>query len=221
MEFLKSLFGDGQALTYDQLAEKIAEQKMNVVNLASGGYVSQAKYDDKTRELGQQVTTLQNQLTQRDTDLETLRTNLNAAQADAGKLPGLQQSMADLASRYEADKAAFAKQIADQQKSFAIRERANARHFSSRAAKNDFIRAAEGTDLKLDGSTLLGYEDFMAKYKAENADSFIPDNPPAPPAPAPDKPQIVLPSDNGGPTEPMGGCGFNFAGVRPRNADGK
>ena len=216
MEFLKSLFGDGESLTYGQLAAKIAEQKMNVVNLADGGYVSQAKFDDRTRELSQQVTTLQGQITQRDTDLTNLRTNLTAAQADANKLLGLQQSMADLQAQYDADKVHFTEQIAAQKRSFAIRERANALNFSSKAAKNEFIREAEGLDLKLDGQTLLGYEDFVAKYKADNADSFVPDEPPTPPQ-NPTQPQIVLPNGGTPSGGNDGGFGFHFMGVRPHD----
>lgn len=213
MEFLKALFGDGEALTYDQLAAKMTEAKMNVVDLAKGGYVSQAKFDDRTGELSRQVTALQGQITQRDTDLADLRANLTAAQADAGKLPGLQQSMADLQARYDADKATFAKQITDQQRSFAIRERANALAFSSNAAKKEFIREAEGLDMKLDGSTLLGYEDFVTKYKAENADSFASEEPPAAQQTQP-APQIVLPKGGSG-EGGMGGFQFHFNGVRP------
>ena len=57
MEFLKALFGD-EALTYDQLAAKVAEGKLNVVNIADGSYVSRNKFDDTVNGLKSQVTDL-------------------------------------------------------------------------------------------------------------------------------------------------------------------
>ena len=56
MEFLKKLFGttaDGQAeaLTYEQLAQKMTEAKLNVADLSTGEYVAKAKYDAKVEEL--------------------------------------------------------------------------------------------------------------------------------------------------------------------------
>ena len=106
MDFLKALFGDGQ-LTYDQLLEKVKEAKMNIVNLADGGYVSQAKFDDKVNGLNAQITQLNEQITQRDADMATLKTDLEAAQADAGKLPGVQQSLSELQTKYANDKTAL------------------------------------------------------------------------------------------------------------------
>lgn len=46
MEFLKEIFGS-EALTYDQLAEKLkGNDKIKIANLASGEYVSKYKLDD-------------------------------------------------------------------------------------------------------------------------------------------------------------------------------
>ena len=39
MEFLKALFSNGP-LTFEQFEAAVKEQKMNIVNLADGGYVS-------------------------------------------------------------------------------------------------------------------------------------------------------------------------------------
>ena len=92
MEFLKALF-NGEALTYEQLAEKVKGAKLNVANIADGSYVSRAKFDDTTNGLKQQVTDLQGQLSQRDTDMADLSTKLAAAQADAAKLPDAQKAL--------------------------------------------------------------------------------------------------------------------------------
>lgn len=192
MDFLKALFGDGQ-LTYDQLVEKVKEAKMNIVNLADGGYVSQAKFDDKVNGLNAQVTQLNEQITQRDADMATLKRDLEAAQADASKLPGVQQSLSELQTKYATDKTQYEANMAKQRYEFAIRERANTLKFSSTAAKKAFVQEAISKEFKMDGDTPLGYEDFVAKYKADDPGAFVVEAPPANDPPATPPPSITLP----------------------------
>ena len=45
MEFLKELFPEGQALTYDQLAQAAKGKGFEVVNAAGGAYVPKSQYD--------------------------------------------------------------------------------------------------------------------------------------------------------------------------------
>lgn len=192
MDFLKALFGDGQ-LTYEQLVEKAKEAKLNIVNLADGGYVSQAKFDDKVNGLTQQVSQLNEQISQRDADMATLKKNLEAAQADAGKLPEVQQSLSDLQTKYANDKQTYEANMAKQRYEFAIRERANGLKFSSTAAKKAFVQEAISKEFKMDGDTLLGYEDFVTKYKADDPGAFVVETPPANDPPTTPPPSITLP----------------------------
>ena len=113
MEFLKALFGD-EALTYDQLAAKVAEGKLNVVNIADGSYVSRNKFDDTVNGLKSQVTDLQGQIAQRDTDLAGLNEQLTAAQADAGQLAEAQKQLSALQSKYDKDSKAWEAKNAQQ-----------------------------------------------------------------------------------------------------------
>ncbi len=191
MDFLKALFGDGP-LTFDQFMEKARTAKMNIVNLAEGGYVSQAKFDDKVNGLNQQVSQLNEQITQRDADMATLRTSLEAAQADASKLPGVQQSLSDLQAKYTQDKTQYEASIAQQRYEFAVREKANGLKFSSTAAKKAFVQEAINKGFKQDGDTLLGYDDFVTKYKQDDPGAFVQETPPETP-PAPPAPSITLP----------------------------
>lgn len=177
MDFLKALFNGG-TLTFEQFAEAAKTAKMNLVNLADGGYVSQAKFDDKVNGLTQQVSQLNEQIAQRDTDIATLRTGLEAAQADASKLPGVQQSLSDLQNKYAQDKTQYEANMAKQRYEFAVRERANGLKFSSAAAKKAFVQEAISKDFKMDGDTLLGYEDFVTKYKADDPGAFVQETPP-------------------------------------------
>ncbi len=73
-EFLKKLFGtvDGQpeALTYEQLEEKIkGDKNLKIVNLADGGYVAEDKFRAKETEL----TGVKQQLTDANTTIQSLK----------------------------------------------------------------------------------------------------------------------------------------------------
>lgn len=192
MEFLKALFGD-EALTYDQLAAKVAEGKLNVVNIADGSYVSRNKFDDTVNGLKSQVTDLQGQIAQRDTDLAGLNEQLTAAQADAGQLAEAQKQLSALQSKYDKDSKAWEAKNAQQAYEYAIRSKAGELKFTSAAAKKDFIREAIAQGFKMDGDTLMGYTDFVAKYQENDPGAFVKEAPAADPKPADPTPTIVLP----------------------------
>ena len=198
---LKALFNGG-ALTFEQFEEAVKEAKLNLVNLADGGYVSQAKFDDNVNRLNQQLTALNEQISQRDTDMAALRTSLESAQADAGKLSGVQQSLSELQNKYAHDKTEYEAKIARQRYEFAVREKANSLKFSSTAAKKAFVQEAIGKEFKQDGDTLLGYEDFLTKYKADDPGAFVSDAP-EPPTPAP-TPKVTLPGHDKPPKAKIG-----------------
>ena len=170
-------------------------------DLSEGGYVSAEKFKAQTEARDNQITALQAQITQRDTDITDLNAKLTAAQGDAGKLGDVQKQLGTLQAKYQLDQQKWAAEAAKQRKEFMVRERANDLKFTSAAAKREFIRQANEKDFQLDGDVLMGYEDFTAKYKADNADSFVVEKPadstPAP-APAP-APKIVLPANPGNP----------------------
>ena len=169
-------------------------------DLSEGGYVSVDKYNSQVNGLNQQVKDLQGQLTQRDTDISDLQGKLTAAQADATKLADVQTQLTGLQAKYTKDQQDWAAKTAKQRKEFMVREKANDLKFTSAAAKRDFLGQANGKDFQLDGDTLMGYEDFLAKYKAENPGALAEEAPPAPaPANDPPKPNIVLPSSPSGP----------------------
>ena len=190
MDFLKALFNGG-ALTYDQLLAAVTEAKLNVVNIADGSYIAKTKFDDKVATLNQQVKDLQDQVSQRDADLSNLNEQLTAAQADAGKLSEVQSSLAGLQSKYETDKQEWEHKNAQQAYEFMVRERANGLKFTSAAAKRDFVREATGKEFKVDGESLLGYDEFVTKYKADNPGAVVEDKPET----TPRQPTIVVPAN--------------------------
>lgn len=192
-------------------------------DLSEGGYVGVDKFNSQVNTLTQQVKDLQGQITQRDTDITGLQEQLTAAQADATKLPNVQAQLSSLQAKYEQDQQAWTANTAKQRKEFMLRERANGLQFSSAAAKRDFIGQAIGKDFQLDGETLMGYEEFLTKYKVENPGALVDEQT----KPAGDdgedagdsgKPQIVLPK-NQKPEGDKAVFGFHFNGVRPKPAD--
>ena len=169
-------------------------KRVRFADLSEGGYVSVSRFNSQVEALNQQITDLQGQITQRDTDITGLQEKLTAAQADATKLTDLQTELSGLRDKYAADQQEWAANVAKQRKEFMVREKANGLKFSSAAAKRDFLGQANGKDFQVDGETLMGYEDFLTKYKSENPGALVEDEPPAPaPEPAKPAPTIVLP----------------------------
>lgn len=164
-------------------------------DLSEGGYVSRSKYDDKVNGLTQQVTDLQGQITQRDTDLAGLNEQLTAAQADAGQLAEAQKQLSSLQAKYDKDSKTWAAKSAQQAYEYAVRSKANELKFTSASAKKAFIEDAIAAQFKQDGDTLMGYTDFVTKYRETDPGAFVQEAPPADPTPTypTPAPTIVLP----------------------------
>ena len=191
MELLKNLFSEGEALTYDQLTEKISAAGLKLTNIADGSYVSRDKMDSKVKGLQGQITDLQAQVKQRDTDMADLQTKLTAAQTDADKLASVQSDLAALRQQREDDGKAWAQKIAAQAYEFAVREKAGEVKFSSNAAKKQFIADAIAKQFKQDeNGKMQGYDEFLTQYKADDPGSFVVDEP----APGKKGPSITVPA---------------------------
>ena len=187
-------------------------------DLSEGGYVSVEKYTAQVNALNQQITDLQGQITKRDSDITGLRDKLTAAQGDATKLTEAQNALTALQSQYDTERQDWEKKTQKQQYEFMVREKANGLNFSSPAAKRDFISQANGKEFKVDGETLLGYEDFLTKYKADNPGALV-EATPSEGGTASDggkaAPTIVLPNTKK-PEPEKSVFGFSFHGVRPK-----
>ena len=187
-------------------------------DLSEGGYVSVDRFNSQVNGLTQQVNDLTGQISQRDADITDLQGKLTAAQTDATKLTEAQTQIANLQTQYQQDRQAWDAKVTKQRKEFMVREQANGLHFSSAAAKRDFISQAQAKDFQLEGETLVGYSDFLTKYKAENPGALVEQQPTDPNNPGDGKPQIVLPK-NPKPEGDKAVFGFHFNGVRPKPSD--
>lgn len=212
---------------WDQVSARISEvnaaqpdktKHVRLVDLSEGGYVNKDKFDAKVNGLSQQVSDLQGQISQRDTDIANLQTQLSSNADAAGQLTSAQEALTNLQTKYNDEKVLWEQKNAQQAYDFAIRERANALKFSSNAAKKEFIREAIAAKFTQDGETLVGYNDFVESYKKNDPTAFAAEESPKEPQGG-EPPVIVLPAGKGGDPAEKSIFGFNFGGVRPRDIE--
>ena len=177
MANLKQFFqnAEGGMLSYEGLEAAIKESGSKFVDLTEGNYVAKNKYDSEVQALNSQIEALNGTLSTRDTDLNDLKTKLEAAGADSGRIATLTKDFEDLQSKYAADTKAYEDKLKKQSYEFAVREFAGQQQFSSKAAKREFIRAMVDENLKMKDGNIIGADDFVNGYREENADSFITD----------------------------------------------
>lgn len=161
-----------------KIFEKATDEQINAILDINSKDIGNAKAKADT--LNEQITALNEQIKQRDADLTAMRDKLTAAQADAGKLTEAQTALSDLQAKYAADQKAWDEQKAAQAYEFAVKSKAGELKFSSNAAKNDFIRSAIEKGMKLDGETILGFEDFKKAYMDADPTAFVPEEPAKP-----------------------------------------
>lgn len=175
---LKKLFDaaeDGM-LTYEQFIEACEENNAKFVDLSGGAYVSKQKYEDDLATRSKEIETLNESLKTRNTDLEDLQKKLaEAGTADAEKLAALSADLEGYKTKYEEDTKRYQEQLRKQAYEFAVKEFANSKNFSSKAAKRDFTQSMIAKDLKMEDGRIIGAEDFAEMYSSENEDAFISD----------------------------------------------
>lgn len=214
-EFLKEL-----GLEDKDIIDKIMAENGNDIEAARQSEAG--KFSAERDTLTTKASDLQGQLDARDADIKDLQGKLAAAQTDAGKLTEATQQLNGLQAKYDAERQEWAQKQAQQAYEFAVKSKASELKFSSAAARKDFVREAIAAQLKMDGDTILGYNDFVDKYKAGDPQAFVTETPPTQETGAgagagqetTPPPVITLPKNTPKGPEP-GTFGFHFAGVRP------
>ena len=189
--------------------------KVKFVDLNEGKYVSKSKYDDDLAAKDKQLETLNETISSRDGDLEDLKQQLLNAGTDAEKLSTISADMQKLQDQYADDVKSYEEKLRKQAYEFAVKEFASTKKFSSNAAKRDFIQSMIAKELKMDNDSILGAEDFVTAYSANNEDAFIVEAPT--PTPEPPKPTFVSPTPGGNPAPIDSNAfanAFAFSGVR-------
>jgi len=201
-EFLKSL----------NLDEDVIKQ----IQAESGKDVTAAKTQLQAQidSLNQQLEDVNKTVTQRDTDLATLRTQLEEAGQSATKLSQVQKNFADLQAKYEKDTQDYQAKLQKQSYDFAVQRAVSDIQFSSKAAKNEFVRALTEKNLPLQDGVLLGLSDYVAQQRQEDPDAFkkVEEK-------EEKKPEFAPPTNPNKPPKDEGESkfGFHFIGVRKQN----
>ena len=169
---VKELFDKAEngTLTWEQFQQAMGESKF--VDLTEGNYVSKQKFDDEVTQRDARITDLTNTISTRDTDLATLQQKLK----DAGDLDALKQAskdLADLQKRYDKETKDYQAQLTKQAYEFAVKEFANSKSFTSKAAKRDFTQAMIEKNLQFEDGKIIGAEDFVQIYSKDNDDAFV------------------------------------------------
>lgn len=147
MDFLKDVFGT-EALTYDQLAEKLKDTKdIKVGNLAGGAYVSKEKFSSL------------------ETERDGLKTQLETAAGEIKSykdldVDGIKQKAADWETKYNTDTQNLKEQLEAANYGFAVQQAVSGVKFTSESAKKAFIADLTAKKLPLQEGKLLGLEDF-------------------------------------------------------------
>ena len=231
MSTLKEFFDKGEdgKLTYEEFEALTKEAGAKFKDLSTGQYVSIGKYEsdlksaqDNATALQEQIDNLNGTITTRDEDLATLQQKVAEAEGDAQKLAELGQSLTDMQTKYEAQLAEQQTQMQKQAYEFAVKDFANTKKFSSKAAKRDFTQAMINRGLQMEDGKLIGAEDFVDIYSKENDDAFYKE-PEVVPQPEPvkeeapkEEPVPTFVASTQGQAKPNEDFGFHFNGVRAK-----
>lgn len=217
MNVIEEIFKKSETgtLTYDQF--KNFADGMKFADISKGDYVSKSKFDSELANRDEQIKQLNTTIATRDTDLADLQKQLEEAGNDATKLAELNTNLNDLQIKYDNDVKEYQAQLENQRYEFAVNTLANTKKFTSGAAKRDFIHSLMDSKLTMEGENIVGIDDFITKYSADNADALVTE--PENPTPSDNRlPQFAGSTqgqgENGGTAPEQNPFGWHFQGVR-------
>lgn len=155
--------------------EKDAIDKIMAANgedIENARKAEQTAIEAEKEKLSGEISQLQAQVNKRDGDIKKLQNKLSEAGEDNAKLADAQKAIEDMKAQYEADRKDWEAQTAKQAYEFAVKTETGKLKFSSNAARNDFTRGVIEAGLKMDGDTLLGFSDYVDKYRESDPDAF-------------------------------------------------
>lgn len=153
--------------------EKLVEENYKTVSELE---VVRNNLDNMTQERDALKTRYNTDIQQRDKDLADLQEKLKKAGTDSNKLQSTLDELEELKTTYANEKKQYQEQLDKQKYEFAVKEKVSTLKFTSNAAKKAFIQDVIAEGLKMKDDDLLGFDDFVTKYKAEDAGVFVEDN---------------------------------------------
>ena len=114
---------------------------------------------------------------QRDEDLKKLKKQLEDAGADSETVEKLKTQLSDLQTSYDDAKTKYDAELKKQAYEYAVKEKTNNIKFSSNSAKKAFLSDVINSNLTMKDGEVLGFDDFVNKYKEQDAGAFLTDEP--------------------------------------------
>lgn len=160
-EFLNALFKDESgnpiALTLDQLTEKLsAATDIKLVNIASGGYVSEDKHKAKITELNG----VKQQLADANAEIQSYKDM---------DIDGIKRKASEWENKYNTETAALNEKLAQQERAFARDMFFKGYQFSSQFAEDGVKAAFDKQEFKLVDGEFMGAKDYMNKLMTDDA----------------------------------------------------
>ena len=172
-EIFDKATNEQKTLTFEEFDAIMRGAKAKFADLSEGRYVDRQKYEDDLAKKETEIGTLNDTITTRNADLEALKTQLQNAGSDAGKLEEVTNSLTELKAKYDADTQALQTKLSAQAYEFAVRDYAGKQKFSSEAARRDFTHSMIDKKLPMEGNSIMGADDYLKAYAKTNADAFI------------------------------------------------
>lgn len=164
-EYLKKLFAEGEALTWEQLEAKIAAEKnLKLANIADGGYVSKEKLDAKI------------------TELNGVKAQLDSANQEIQSykdmdIDGVKKKADEWEQKYAADTASLQQKLDAQAVEFAAKTYLGKFKFANDLVRDAVYAKFMGKGFKREGDNFLGADEFMSEMQKTYPTGFLADAP--------------------------------------------
>lgn len=159
-EFLEKL-----GLTKEQIDSIMAEHGRDV----EGSNSKIATLEQEAATAKTTIEGLQQQITQRDADIEGLKKTAGTADELTGRLNALQE-------KYNADTKKLNEQLSEQARTFAAEKFFDEYRFSSKAARRAAMQDFKTSEsVKFVDGKFVGAKEFMEQYKKDDPESFVAD----------------------------------------------
>ncbi|WP_087064153.1 phage scaffolding protein [Intestinibacillus massiliensis] len=150
------------------------------LDLGGGAKLTKEAIEAIMAEHGKAKTALDNQVSALTTERDTLKTQLGEAnEAIKGfeklDIDGIKAKANEWESKYNTDMQTLKDQLAAKEYGFSVKEAASGLKFSSESARKAFVADLTAKKLPVQDGKLLGLEDFVKAYQADDPNAFEPD----------------------------------------------
>ena len=115
----------------------------------------------------------EDEIKNRNDDLTNLKKQLSDTAADKENIANLQNKIAEMQATYDKSQQEYQDKINAMNYENAVKEQVSGLKFTSLSAKKAFMSDIMNSNLVLEEGKILGFNDFVEKYKNADADAFV------------------------------------------------